>query len=886
MDELSVEFLSTFKAALRHPVSVLRPETARALILQAEREGVLRYEEAAVERILALTRGHPYLTQLTCQLLFDRAFNRSPDETPLITVEDVEAAAPAVLEMGGHALQWIWDGLPPAERIIFSAIAGQAQEGAVFSEDDISAALQEAGIRILVKELNLAPQTLVNWQMLERANGGYRFFVELMRRWVAEHRPLDKVKDELDRMNPLADDLYRAAQGFYQQGRNEQAIAQLRQALEANLNHLKARLLLGTILREEGRPAEAAAEFEEAYRLDEREGRFELLRTLLLQGESLEKAGDEAGALAAYDRALAISPREQTAQTRRAALWEKRGDQALAAGDFEAALEAYRQAGAEAKLAQVKAQQRKLALEQDAQEGQAYETGGEWAKAADVYRRLTELDPDDERWRQALERVEEEQWLAERYAQGEGYVQQGEWARAQKTLAEVIARRPDYRDAAELLALTKRRGAGQPDLARIPRRRLVLVGASGAVLLLLAMAGMWGYAQVQNQAQATRLAATAVAQATAAEEAAVTRVAVAIQGTQLAELQATQTAQAPTATPNPTRTPQPTPTPTPTMDADPTVYDNFNNSAFNGKYNTRLWSGGTAEELRVQQRNGFLEFSSSPSPTGEDRTLDPRRLEQLTLENFNFFESKLRLVDHVGKLAFVKIQLFADLKQKGWWTQCRLNASQNESPYFVCDVYTMFGGNNQEYITKPIVVNYNTWYTVRIHIDPQTGGLDFYLDNQRVDTYMPKDAAELRNAGFTARLGVWQESNSSVLGQVDDVRIGQINASQPIPTSTAAPTPTALPVGELGGLRLTEDYCQVHYSSPDATWSLPYANVDPSKPQATVHDWGCYAKSADGVQVRSLGGIDFDQACVDTYGPGAVARFRDENNPYTWYCVR
>ena len=62
--------------------------------------------------------------------------------------------------------------------------------------------------------------------MLEKVDGGYRFFVELMRRWVAEHRPLERVKDELEPFPgvSLADDLYRAAQGFYQAGKNEQGL--------------------------------------------------------------------------------------------------------------------------------------------------------------------------------------------------------------------------------------------------------------------------------------------------------------------------------------------------------------------------------------------------------------------------------------------------------------------------------------------------------------------------------------------------------------------------------------------------------------------------------------------------------------------------------------
>ena len=811
-DELSTDFLATFKAARSRRVSVLKPEAARELITLAQREGSLHFTDGAVERILALTAGHPFFIQALCHILFNCAYEAGLQGIPTVDVTDVDSVIPDVLEEWNQAFEWVWDGLPPAERIIFSAIATHADEAAVLTEDEIMAILQDAGIRILIKELALAPRTLVEWEMLKEADGGYRFFVELMRHWVAEQKRLERVKDELDRVIPLADTLYQGGSAFYSMGEMESAIAQLRQALQVNPNHLKARLLLGTIYREQGQLEEAVTEFEAAYRYDEVEGRYELVRTLLAYGEALGRQGNEDEALKAYDRVLEVSPREQMAQEQQAALWEKRGDRALAESDFEAAIEAYRQARADQKLAQVKAHKLKTELEQAAKEGKAYEEQDEWAKAADVYRRLTKLGPDEERWQKALKRVEEELWLAERYAEGAGYVQQEEWDKAQKTLARVISKRPDYRDAAGLLVLAVQRGKGQPDPARELRRRLRLVVAGGVVLLLLAVAGVWGYGQIQNQAQAARLTATAIAQATAAEIDAATQVAAAVQGTQLAELRATQTAEtaltatvaaiaratqttesqrtataaaiatqtarAPTGTPTPTRTPRPTPTPSATIDADPTVYDNFNNPAFDGEYDTGLWdySTETATELGVQQRDGFLEFYNSPLPEGIDRVLYTRRPRQWTLNDFSFFEAKLRLGrDPVGKLAFIKIQLTSDLGSKGWWTQCRLNAYQQiESPYFVCDVYTHADDTfSQEYLTEYITINYDAWYTVRIEMDPQTGRLGFYLDDQQVSTYTPRDAAELRNVSFFARVGVWQSENSSISGQVDDVRIGQ-----------------------------------------------------------------------------------------------------------------
>ncbi len=50
-----------------------------------------------------------------------------------------------------------------------------------------------------------------------------------------------------------------------------------------------------------------------------------------------------------------------------------------------------------------------------------------------------------------------------------------------------------------------------------------------------------------------------------------------------------------------------TPVPTATIDSDPTVYDNFNNPAFDGSWNTELWSverGSIGTSAQVIQQDG------------------------------------------------------------------------------------------------------------------------------------------------------------------------------------------------------------------------------------------------------------------------------------------
>ena len=128
----------------------------------------------------------------------------------------------------------------------------QAGPGTV-TEDDLHRLLQESGIRIIIRELRDAPRLLQEWDLLEPADGGYRFRVELLRRWIADHYPLQIVQQELDYIQPAAENLYQAARNLYQGGQFEQSVPLLEQALGLNPNHQRAGELLSEIYLSQGK---------------------------------------------------------------------------------------------------------------------------------------------------------------------------------------------------------------------------------------------------------------------------------------------------------------------------------------------------------------------------------------------------------------------------------------------------------------------------------------------------------------------------------------------------------------------------------------------------------------------------------------------------------
>ena len=279
--DLSLDFTATFKTALVQEVWVLDRDAACELVLQAEVNGTLRFTDQAVARILGLTNCHPYLTQLLCQRIWERAYQEDPPAPPLVDGPQVESVIPDALGTGDQAMAWIWNGLSPTEKIYVTALGEIAGEGQAVPESRVIAMLAAHAARLRTREVELAPRDLVKRRVLEMTGErGHRFALELFRRWVRKNKPLREVKEELDRVEPVAERLYAIGKDFFRRRQWETAARYFRDALEAYPNHFRARLNLGEALLELGQLDAAVAELERAHELDQDEAKFALARAV------------------------------------------------------------------------------------------------------------------------------------------------------------------------------------------------------------------------------------------------------------------------------------------------------------------------------------------------------------------------------------------------------------------------------------------------------------------------------------------------------------------------------------------------------------------------------------------------------------------------------
>ncbi|MEH2023644.1 AAA family ATPase [Nostoc sp.] len=157
-------------------ISYLKEAEARQLIERPVKDFTLRYEPNAVERVLQLTRCHPFLVQLLCAEIIVLKNEQDPSIRRLATLADVEAAIPEALQSGGFFFADIQNNQVDASgQALLRFIAAQG-EGAIVSRQSLLQQFPDADITFSL---------LLQRELIEEVDDGYGFQVELIRRWFA-----------------------------------------------------------------------------------------------------------------------------------------------------------------------------------------------------------------------------------------------------------------------------------------------------------------------------------------------------------------------------------------------------------------------------------------------------------------------------------------------------------------------------------------------------------------------------------------------------------------------------------------------------------------------------------------------------------------------------
>ena len=161
-------------------IGLLHPDEARQLVEQPVQGFALRYEPAASQRVLDLTRGHPFLVQLLCAEIVALKNEQPPAQRRLATVLDVETAVPEALIHGSFFFADMRQNQTDEIGLQLLQLLAQAGEGVVVSRSEL---IERIGVETAV--LNQAITQLKQRELIEPFEDGFRFQIELVRRWFA-----------------------------------------------------------------------------------------------------------------------------------------------------------------------------------------------------------------------------------------------------------------------------------------------------------------------------------------------------------------------------------------------------------------------------------------------------------------------------------------------------------------------------------------------------------------------------------------------------------------------------------------------------------------------------------------------------------------------------
>jgi hypothetical protein len=159
-------------------ISYLNGNEARQLIERPVEGFALRYEPEASQRALDLSRGHPALVQLLCAEIVTLKNEQAPALRRLARLVDVEEAAWRALKGGSLFFADIQCNQVDATGLaLLRFLAGQG-EGVVVG--------REALAHQFPHQLDRTLDRLIRRELIEGVDTGYRFQVELTRRWFAQ----------------------------------------------------------------------------------------------------------------------------------------------------------------------------------------------------------------------------------------------------------------------------------------------------------------------------------------------------------------------------------------------------------------------------------------------------------------------------------------------------------------------------------------------------------------------------------------------------------------------------------------------------------------------------------------------------------------------------
>ena len=218
-----------------------------------------------------------------------------------------------------------------------------------------------------------------------------------------------------------------------------------------------------------------------------------------------------------------------------------------------------------------------------------------------------------------------------------------------------------------------------------------------------------------------------------------------------------------------------TPTLVPTLfnSNDSDLYDNFNNSAYEGSINKELWGIESKAANDIIQTEGILSVLKR-SGTSECSSVSVNKYHGTEPQTPFFFQTDMK-VEKPSPNSIVSIGINGEVQNKAFMAICSIYSNSQNTSGAECVNHWYINDNNlpehQYYpIDEPNIIN--QWFTFRIDYDPSATTFTYFINNEMLGSYQVIDSESMKKAVFELKLYVCAPQEINNIGYFDNVRIG------------------------------------------------------------------------------------------------------------------
>jgi AAA+ ATPase superfamily predicted ATPase len=189
INDTTSPFFNVFKTIT---VAPLPEESARAMIQEPARDAHLRFEPAAVDEVVRLSGGVPYLVNMICHYAVERVLTNNGST---VTLQQIEAARRHILANEHGYFLYIWQRAQSIEKVILYTLA--VVQGARTVENVADDVEETIHVRQAVVQIKEYLTELVQRQILRQDEAGrYGFNDRLLPVWLRENLTESQVVEE------------------------------------------------------------------------------------------------------------------------------------------------------------------------------------------------------------------------------------------------------------------------------------------------------------------------------------------------------------------------------------------------------------------------------------------------------------------------------------------------------------------------------------------------------------------------------------------------------------------------------------------------------------------------------------------------------------------